>query len=230
MKRAGDADTEFKLRTLKAAPFFSHTAEEDLAELARVAKLLAAQRGKPLAKPGSEGELIYLIQTGVAAELQADADEEEALLVALVGQGEATGLVSAMLRLGRNEAGAPLRRQLHCLSNVTALSLPAPDFFRVCRRSTDLSLALAETLAGEAADAARLFIQSVAASLEARLSAFFARVADLTSRRTGTRRRISGKSRNLPSRRCSASLVNTSIAHWRCGNVPASSSRTNPAK
>lgn len=180
MKRAGDADTDFKLRSLRLSSLFARAAEDDLVELARVAKPVAAQRGKPLAKPGTEGEQIFVIQTGVAAELQSDQAAEDALLVALLGAGEAAGLVSAVMRLDGGQA-LFVRRQLQCLSNVTALAVPAPDFFRVCRRSTELSLALAQALARDAGDAARLFVQSVAASLEARLSGFFARVADLTS-------------------------------------------------
>lgn len=181
MKRAGDADTEFKLRALRSAILIGKADEDDLVELARVAKPIAAPRGKPLAKGGVEGEQVYVIQTGVAAELQAESGADDALLVALAGAGQPAGLVSAVTRLGGANLDGGHSRQLHCLSNVTALALPAADFFRICRRSTDLSLALAETLAREATDVAWLFVQSVAASLEARLSGFFARVADLTS-------------------------------------------------
>lgn len=180
MKRA-DADTEFKLKTLRAARLFADAAAEDLAELARVARPLAVPRGKSFAKAGAEGEQVYVLQTGVAAELQAEAPEGEALLVALIGAGEVAGLVGALGRTARGPASPRPSRQVQSLCNVTALGLPAADVLRVCRRSTELALALAETLRDEAAETAALYVQSIAASLESRLSAYFARVADLVS-------------------------------------------------
>ncbi|MBY0421070.1 MAG: Crp/Fnr family transcriptional regulator, partial [Parvularculaceae bacterium] len=181
MKRAGDADTDFKIRSLKLAALFEAAAEEDLAELARVARPLAVQRGKPFVKSGAEGEQIFLIQTGVTAELQSDSAEGESLLVALSGAGDVVGVVSALARQEKGRGAQTFFRRLQALSNVTALAIPAADFFRICRRSTDLSTGLAHALAQEASDVAALFVQSVAASLEARLSGFFSRVADLTS-------------------------------------------------
>lgn len=181
MKRAGDVDADFKLRVLKSTTLFSRSADDDLEELARVAKPVAGARGKPLAKPGAEGAQIFAIQTGVAGDLLADSSGGDALLVGMHGAGDTAGVVCAVTHLNAVNDSEPDRRQLHCLSNVTALALPAPDFFRICRRSTELSLSLAETLAREANDMARLFAKAVAASLEAKLSAFFSRLAFLTS-------------------------------------------------
>jgi CRP-like cAMP-binding protein len=175
-----DADADFKIRLLKTASDLRAGAEADLAELARVGKVAAYQAGKPMTKGKGEAALFFVIQSGVAVELTVEAGAKDAILVALHGPGAVIGLVSALID-SKSETTSKSERQIEALSNLQAFSAPAADLLRVARRNPELMTEIAATLARENLKLARLYVRSTDHSLEMRLAAFFAEVADLSA-------------------------------------------------
>jgi len=179
-----DADLEFRVRILRAARLFRDAAPDDLIELARVARVTAIARGKNAVRPGNEGSSIYVMQSGVAAELHLELGEDRPILVGLIGASSVAGVVSALLRESApakaEDTPAP-RRRIEALSNVSLLSVPTPDFLRIVRRSPELSAALAVHLAERCDDLASIFAKSTDYTLEMRLATFFSRVATLSA-------------------------------------------------
>ena len=94
-----DADAEFKIRLLRAAPTFRHAGEDDLTELARVGKVSAFPAGKTLQRLEQDGAQIFVLQSGVAAELLIEPGVEDAILVGLHGPGAMVGVVGCALGL-----------------------------------------------------------------------------------------------------------------------------------
>ena len=191
MTRAADADV--KIHILKRSPLFSAASDDDLAEIARVSRLLAVTRGGRLARAGEDGAAIYVLQSGVAAELVAEAGGDGAVLTSLVGPGGVAGLVGAIAKsIGSGASSAesaidPGREKsatspLEALSNISSLAVPAADFLRICRRNADLALALAGALARAHEGLSRVYAQSRRHSLETRLAAFFAQLASLIAK------------------------------------------------
>jgi len=182
--RAADADLDFKIRILKNAPLFRHAADDDIAELARVGKVVAVERGKTLSKRGREGTLIFVVQSGVGAELHLELGEDRPILVKLHGPGAVAGLVDALMREDARPdplEDEPHGRRIEALTNMSVLVAPAADFLRLCRRDADLSAALARLLAEHNEVLAQIFARSTHHTLEMRLAAFFARITELTA-------------------------------------------------
>lgn len=94
MNRSIDAGAEFKVRILKSAPMLAAAAEDDVAELARVGRPLAVQRG---ASPLREGAAqIFIVQSGVLAERLPAQGGDRGLLTALHGPGGVAGLAGVL--------------------------------------------------------------------------------------------------------------------------------------
>ncbi len=184
MSRAAEADADFKIRILKSSPLFALAPEDDLAEIARVSRLAAAPRGKPVAKATHDGATILIIQSGVVAELHAESGEDGALLISMIGPGGVAGLAGALAPFGdgpgTQDGSTPSR--FEALTNLSALVAPASDVLRICRRNAELGLAVAAALASENDNLARLYARSIRRSLETRLAAFFAELAALIAR------------------------------------------------
>jgi CRP-like cAMP-binding protein len=181
---ATEADLDYRIRILKNASLFARATDEDIAELARLGKVVAVERGRVLAKPGQEGSHIYVVHSGLGAELHFELGEQKPILVKLHGKGSAVGLVCAVIRDARREdpSGGPgPSRRAEALTNLTVLSLPAADFFRRCRRNSDLGAALARTLAEQCDLIARIYARSTQNTLEMRLAGFFTRVKELSA-------------------------------------------------
>ena len=178
-----DADAEFKIRLLRAAPTFRHAGEDDLTELARVGKVSAFPAGKTLQRLEQDGAQIFVLQSGVAAELLIEPGVEDAILVGLHGPGAMVGVVGAFAGKPAgekiDEAGKASGRRIEALSNIQAFSAPTADVLRVTRRTPDLNLALLSLLSAQHGKLARLYARSTCQSLEVRLAAFFAEVASL---------------------------------------------------
>jgi CRP-like cAMP-binding protein len=176
-----DADADFKIRILRNTPLFSSAPDDDLAELARIGKVTAYQHGKLLAKEGQDGAQIHFLQSGVAAELLVEPGAEYAILVGLHGPGGVAGAVGALARKAgsRGEAPETAGRRIEALSNVQALTAPAAEVLRICRRNPELSLNLAQFVAGQHDDLSRIYARSTHHSLEMRLAAFFSHLAQL---------------------------------------------------
>jgi CRP-like cAMP-binding protein len=172
MKRSIEAGAEYKAQILRAAPFFKSAADEDVAELARLGRTLALQRG-PV--PSREGvRQVYVVQSGVCAELLPTPGDGKGLLTGLFGPGRIAGLNGAL-----NEADAG--DSLEALSNIAVLAIPASEFLRVCRRSPDLGQALGAALAASNERLARAYAGSLHHSLEKRLAELFFEIATLIS-------------------------------------------------
>lgn len=176
-----EAELEFKARILRETPFFRGAAEGDIDEFARVAKLRATQRGKSPLKAGQDGSHVFILQTGVCAQLHYEFGAHDPILVGLHGPGSLVGVVSALRRHAEGATPDGLAsRRFEALSNMTALVAPAADFLRICRRNSELSEALSLLLARRNQEIAALFAQATHYSLERRLASFFAEVAKLT--------------------------------------------------
>ncbi|NWG72031.1 MAG: Crp/Fnr family transcriptional regulator [Parvularculaceae bacterium] len=177
-----DADAEFKIRLLRASPVLKAAADDDLVELARVGKVGAFQAGKVLQKPENAPQVLVL-QSGVAAELVIERGVDDAILVGMYGPGAIFGLVGALApkrSTPKEEIDhAAEGRRIEALTNLQVYSAPAADFFRIARRNPDLSIALLSLLADQHDRLARQYARSTSHSLEVRLAAFFAEVADL---------------------------------------------------
>jgi CRP-like cAMP-binding protein len=171
MNRHDETDA-FKLRVLKGAALFDAAGEGDLAELVRVGRMAAFDRGKPLSRP--DGPNIYVIQSGVAAELLLPPGQDEPVLVALAGRGEIAGLAGALASPARKAAG----RSVEALTEVAAFTAPAAGFLRVCRRNAELSIALAGLVAKQEQDLAGRLAKSLHDPLEMRVAALFMEIAD----------------------------------------------------
>lgn len=179
-----DVESEFRIRMFKSAPVFAAAGHDDLAELARVARSVAVQAGKPLCKPEQEGAHVFVLQSGVAAELLIEPSEANELALALAGPGDVVGLVGALRPKaeGAEPADAPrAARRVEALSNVQALALATPDFLRICRRNADLMASVAVRLAEQHAWLAAVYARATRHSLETRLAGFFAELARLTT-------------------------------------------------
>lgn len=176
-----DADAEFRIRTFRSAATLSAAGPDDLAELARVARPVAVQAGKPLLKSEQGGAQVFVIQSGVAAELLVEASATNELAVALGGPGDIVGLVEALKPKTDGESTTASGRRIEALSNVQALAISTPDFMRICRRNSDLMTSLAARLAAEHAGLARVYARATRQSLETRLAGFFAELARLTT-------------------------------------------------
>ncbi len=179
-----DADAEFKIRILRGSILFQNAPEDDLAEIARVARMAAFQHGKPLSKEGKEGAQVYVLQSGVAAELLIEPGAEDGILMALHGPGAVAGAVSALTKKDASTAAeddVASGRRIEALSNVQALIAPAADVLRICRRNADLSIGLAELIAAQNEQLGRAFARSTHHSLEMRLAAFFSQMAHFCS-------------------------------------------------
>jgi CRP-like cAMP-binding protein len=183
MKKS-DVDAEFRIRMFKGAPLFAAAGPDDLAELARAAKSVAVQAGRPLLKAEQDGAQVFVLQSGVAAELRVEPGEANELAVALLGPGDIAGLVSVFLpKSERGEAAEPAgaARRIEALSNLQALALSGPDFLRICRRNPDLMASVAARLAAHNATLAGVYARATGRSLETRLAGFFAELARLTT-------------------------------------------------
>ena len=176
-----DADAEFKVRLLKASPIFREAGEDDLHELARVGKVTAFPAGKALSRPDQASAQIFVLHSGVAADLLVEAGIEDHILVGLFGPGSVLGLAGGLgaRRTPDKEDAGPVGRRIEALSNVQALAAPLPDFLRIARRNADIALALMTLLAEEHGKLARLYARSTCLSLETRLASFFAEIAAL---------------------------------------------------
>lgn len=169
------ADLDFRTGVLSAARLFSDAPDEDVTELARVSRMVAAPRGKKLFTAGAAGEFVYVIQSGVVGELYAFDGQEAPLLIGLAGPRDVAGLSTAVSRRG----GSIDCQALEAVTNVAALAIPAADLLRICRRSPELSIALAAGLALEKDNLAQIFALTARRSLESRLSDFFRRLVAL---------------------------------------------------
>jgi CRP-like cAMP-binding protein len=162
-------------RIIQNAGLFRSVSSDDLAELARNAKLIAIQRGKPVASKGRDRE-IFIVETGAVAALDREPAGEKNVLIALHGPGDVAGLAAAAE--GAESAHEPaLRWELRALSNATVVSLLAADFLRVARRSPELSAAWTSALGAELASLSSRLTASLHSPLETRLAAFFSELA-----------------------------------------------------
>lgn len=182
--RAADADLDYRIRILKNAPLFKTAADDDISELARVSRVFAVERGNMLAQSGQEGTFIFVVKSGVGAELHFELGEDKPILVKLHGPGSIAGVVCAIIYDSRQKdpsGGAMPARRPEALSNMTVLRAPAADFLRVCRRNPDLSAGLIRLLAEQSDLIARVYARSTQHTLEMRLAAFFSRVCALSA-------------------------------------------------
>ncbi len=177
-----DADAEFKIRLLRAAPILRSAAEDDLLELARVGKVTAFQAGKVMQRL-DQAPQIFVLQSGVAAELLIEPGVEDEILVGMYGPASVVGLVGALTArpsTPKEETDAPSAgRRIEALSNLQAYSAPMSEFLRIARRNPDIGHALLVLVADQHDRLARQYARSTSDSLEARLAAFFAQLADL---------------------------------------------------
>lgn len=181
---ATEAGLDYRVRILKNAPLFAGATDEAIAELARLGRVVAVERGQMLAKRGLEGEYIFVVHSGVGAELHFELGEQKPILVKLHGGGSTAGLVCAVIRDARrvDPTGVPCpSRRAEALTNMTVLSLPATDYLRLCRRDPDLGAALAHALADQSDLIARIYARSTQNTLETRLAAFFNSVRELSA-------------------------------------------------
>lgn len=179
-----DVEADFRVRMLKAAPALHAAGADDLAEIARVARPVAVQAGKPLARAEQDGSQVFVLLSGVAAELLADPGDATELAVALAGPGDIVGLVGALrpkAERAKGADGAPAARRVEALSNVQALAVATADFLRICRRNADLMASIAVHLAESHARLADVYARATRHSLETRLAGFFAELARLTT-------------------------------------------------
>ncbi|NWG92374.1 MAG: Crp/Fnr family transcriptional regulator [Parvularculaceae bacterium] len=166
-------------RIIENAELFRTASADDLAELARNAKVTAIQRGKPVASKVRNRE-IFVVETGAVAALDHDPAGDKTVLIALYGPGAVAGLAAAAEGAGAEHRLAT-RWELRALSNATVISLPAADFLRVARRSPELTAAWISALGGELASLSARLTASLHSPLETRLAAFFAELATILS-------------------------------------------------
>lgn len=173
------AERAYLGRLLEASPLFRTTAAEDLAELARAGRSVAFTRGKALAPAKGQGDQVFVIEKGAAALLHRAAEADRAILVRLMGPGDAVGLV----RVAETLSAKPdiSASEWRTLSNVTAVAIPVADFIRVMRRSPELSEACFSHLASHLRDLTGLFASSLQHPLEARLAAFLERLGSIVA-------------------------------------------------
>lgn len=179
-----EADLDYRVRILRDAPLFARATDEEITELARIGKVVAIERGRMLARPGLEGAYIYVVQSGIGAELHNELGEQKPILVKLHGKGSTAALVCALIRDARRldpAGGSGPSRRAEALSNMTVLSIPSTDFLRVCRRNPDLCAALAGQLAEQCDLLARIYARCTYNTLETRLAAFFNRIKELSA-------------------------------------------------
>jgi len=179
MSKTSSPDTQFKLRILQSSKIFNECGENDLAELARCSQLKAFPGGKPLAGAGRDGETIFLVQSGVAAELQPVTDAGKSVLTELFGAGDAAGVVNAIANQEIKDRAQ--LRQTQSLTPVSALLIPSADFFRISRRSPELVTAIMKNLANRSLALGKRLGEAAHATLEARLAGLFSRIADLST-------------------------------------------------
>ncbi len=174
------AERSYLNRIIAGAELFRAAPPDDIAEIARNARLTAIPRGKSVAPPKGKGGEVFIIETGAVAALEHDPIADKAVLIALYGPGSVAGLgaVASGLSGGAVEVS---HRELRALSNVTVVAIGTADFLRVVRRSPELTEAFIGALGRELGELAARMTASLGAPLETRLAGFFADLARILS-------------------------------------------------
>ncbi|HNS86728.1 MAG TPA: Crp/Fnr family transcriptional regulator, partial [Parvularculaceae bacterium] len=180
MTRNGkEAERAYLTRMLVGAPLFSGVGEDDVAELARCARSLAIERGKPVAAARGKTEELYLVVSGAAALLERGPRLRAGVLAALMGPGDVIGLVRVGEVLG--DGGRAHNSEWRALSNLTLVAIPIADFMRVMRRSEALSMASIAALAEYMRDLTARHAAALQSPLETRLAAFLSQLAAIAT-------------------------------------------------
>jgi len=174
-----EAERAYLTRMLVGAPLFSGVGEDDVAELARCARSLAIERGKPVAAARGKTEELYLVVSGAAALLERGPRLRAGVLAALMGPGDVIGLVRVGEVLG--DGGRAHNSEWRALSNLTLVAIPIADFMRVMRRSEALSMASIAALAEYMRDLTARHAAALQSPLETRLAAFLSQLAAIAT-------------------------------------------------
>ncbi|MCB2114074.1 MAG: Crp/Fnr family transcriptional regulator [Parvularculaceae bacterium] len=172
---AKEAERGYLARIISAAPLFDAVGEDDVGELARCARSLAIERGKPIAPARGKAENVFFIVGGAAALICRGPQNGGGVLAALMGPGDVIGLVRVgeTLKVDAITDGSEWR----ALSNLTLVAIPIADFLRVMRRSEELSMATLASLAKYMRELTVRHAAALQSPLETRLASLLSQLA-----------------------------------------------------
>ncbi len=179
-----DADRDYKIKILRLSPVFADCADDDLGELAARASFKSFERNAILDKGVPTGANIYLLQSGITAEMHRIAPEISPVLTRLTGPSDLTGLATAFGD-GINDDAIDKKNPLRfikALINCSVLILPKAEILRLTRRDSAAMERIAGVLATETLTTGARLAATAHIGLEARLAGLLGEMADFVAK------------------------------------------------